>query len=273
MTDRELEGGGMNEGTLLDVDFYGRCLAHMAEARELDFVVANSLPIPYFGDLKRYLASPLRVLTAALNPSDREFPDEKPRFEVAMGLKGPAELEAQLSAYFQRHPYRSWFNSFEPVLNGLEASYGGKMANGDYASTALHVDMCSPIATVPTWSKLSPAQRGKLTRTGRDIFEWLTDELEPHVIVASLGWAHLQEWNADFRTGRRWERLAEHRTTGTGESLRAPLLVQVGSISSRKGRPLMFVNASAADKPFGRFTTERKREAGQKLLARIRGAQ
>jgi hypothetical protein len=262
----------MSGGSLLDANFYSRCLVHLAEVRELDFVVPHSLPIPYFGDLKRYLASPLRVLTAALNPSNREFPDDKPRFEVAMGLQGPAELEAQLSAYFRRHPYRSWFNSFEPVLNGLEASYGGKMANGDYASTALHVDMCSPIATSPTWSKLTTEQRANLTTVGRDIFEWLIDELKPDMIVASLGWGHLETWNADFEAGRRWERLAEHRTAAEGKLLRAPLLVQVGSISSRKGRPLVFVNASAADKPFGRFTTERKLEAGRKLLARLRSA-
>lgn len=263
----------MSEASLLDASFYRRCLAHLAEVQELDFVVRHSLPIPYFGDLKRYLASPLRVLTAALNPSDREFPKDEPRFNVASGLRGPAELETELCAYFRGNPYCSWFSAFEPVLNGLGASYGDKMAGRDYASTALHVDMCSPIATAPTWSRLSAAQRGKLTRTGRDIFEWLADELKPHVIVASIGWAHLQEWNADFQTGRCWERLVEHRTAAKGETLRAPLLVQVGSISSRKGRPLVFVNASAANKPFGRFTTERKHEAGRKLLAWLRSAQ
>ncbi|HEY5793719.1 MAG TPA: hypothetical protein VIU82_01795 [Bosea sp. (in: a-proteobacteria)] len=260
----------MSGESLLDANFYGRCLAHLADVRELDFVVPHSLPIPYFGDLERYLISPLRVLTAALNPSDREFPKDQPRFDVERGLRGPAELEAELSAYFRGNPYRSWFSAFEPVINGLDVSYGGKMAGRDYASTALHVDMCSPIATSPTWSKLSPAQRGKLTRTGREIFEWLADELEPHIIVASLGWAHLQEWNSDFQTGRQWERLAEHRMASNGEPLRAPLLVQVGSISSRKGRPLVFVNASAADKPFGRFTTERKQEVGQMLLKKLR---
>lgn len=181
----------MKERSVLDANFYSRCLAHLADVRELDFVVQHSLPIPYFGDLKGYLESPLRVLTAALNPSNREFPEDRARFDIAKGLRGPAELETELSAYFRRNPYRSWFSAFEPVLNGLGASYGGKMAGRDHASTALHVDMCSPIATAPTWSKLSATQRGKLTRTGREIFESLIDELEPHVIVASIGWAHL----------------------------------------------------------------------------------
>jgi hypothetical protein len=264
----------MSEGSLLDANFYALCLSHLAEVRELDFVVAHSLPIPFFGDLAAYLASPLRVLTAALNPSDREFPLEKtPRFDVAMGLRGPAELEAQLSAYFSRDPYRSWFSAFEPVLNGLEASYGGKMANEVCASTALHVDMCSPIATSPTWSKMTAGQRANLTSIGRDIFEWLINEIEPDIIVASLGWGHLETWNAEFEAGRRWERFAEHRTTASGQPLRAPLLVQVNRITSRRGRPIVFVNASAADKPFGRFTTERKRAVGRDLLRRIRSTQ
>jgi hypothetical protein len=130
---------------LLDPDLYRRCLSHHVEVRKLDFVVSNSLPIPYFGDLAAFLKSPLRVLTAALNPSDQEFLSSAPRFDVAKGQQGSAELEAELSAYFRSNPYRRWFRSFERVLNGLEASYGGVMSDGKYCSTALHVDMCSPI--------------------------------------------------------------------------------------------------------------------------------
>lgn len=255
--------------TQLESNLYDRCLEHLIAVRELDFVVPKSLPIPYFGDLKRYLKSPLRVLTAALNPSNREFPADDPRFDVLKGLRGPAELELELSNYFYRNPYRAWFSAFEPVLNGLEASFGGQMATQEYPSTALHVDMCSPIATAPTWSKLSATQRAKLTITGREIFESLVDGLKPHVIVASLGWSHLQQWNDDFRAGRSWEPLLEHPTTAKGVPLRANLVVQVRAMSSRNGHSFIFVNASAADKPFGRFTTGRKYEAGQKLLERL----
>lgn len=257
--------------SLLEADFYRYCLAHLTEAQEHDFVVRRSLPIPYFGDVKGYLTSPLRVLTAALNPSDREFPSDLPRFDVESGLRGPEGLETELRSYFERNPYRSWFSSFEPVLNGLGASYGGKMTSLEFSSVALHVDMCSPIATSPTWSKLRADQRAQLTGAGRKVFDWLVDLLEPQIIVASLGWAHLQNWNDDFRAGRSWERLEEHSTSAKGTPLRVPLLVQVGRIASRNGRDLVFVNASAADKPFGRFTTERKHMAGQKLLARLRG--
>jgi hypothetical protein len=250
---------------VLDPNFYRRCVTHYAEVRDLDFVVPNSMPIPYFGDLAAFFASPLRVLTAALNPSGREFPASEPRFDVSRGLWGAAELEAELSTYFRRNPYRSWFSSFEPVLNGLEVTSGDKMAHGEYSSTALHVDLCSPIATSPTWSKLTLEQRSELTTTGREIFEWLIDELEPTIIVASLGWGHIEKWHSDFQSGRSWERIVEYRTAAKGAPLRAPLLVQFNTIKSRKGRALVFVNGTAADKPFGRFTTERKLEVGRTL--------
>jgi hypothetical protein len=259
----------MSKISRLDPDFYRHCLRHLAEVGDLEFIVPNSLPIPYFGDLAAYLASPHRVLTAALNPSNREFPDDAPRFDVGSGRQGAAELETQLSAYFSVNPYRQWFSSFEPVLNGLDASYGAIMANGDYPSTALHVDMCSPIATSPTWSKLTAEQRVILTEPGRKIFEWLIDELEPDIIVASLGWGHIEGWHADFQDGRNWEHVVAHGTTAGGAPLRTRLLVQSGAITTKRGRPLLFVNASAANKPFGRFTTDRKFAAGQQLLQQL----
>jgi hypothetical protein len=254
----------MGEGCLIDASIYSDCLRHLAEI-QADFVVKDSIPIPFFGNLSGYLGSPLRVVTAALNPSDREFPPNNPRFHLARGRRGPVDLEAELSAYFDFNPYCPWFRAFEPVLNGLGASYGGKMARQDFASTALHLDMCSPIATCPTWSRLSPSQRAVLTSTGREIFERLVDELEPHIIVASLGWGHLGEWNANFRAGRSWRRIAEYGTEASGAKLKSPLLVQVGRVSSRKERSTPFVNASAANTPFGRFTTARKLETGQML--------
>ena len=266
-------------GVLLDAEIYRCCLAHSHKMRGHDFVVPHSLPIPYFGALADYLASPLRVVTAALNPSGLEFPAADPRFDVAEGLRGPAELEAQLSGYFKRRPYRAWFSAFEPVLNGLGASFGGEMASERHDSTALHLDstalhldMCSPIATSPTWSKLTPTQREILTPSGRAIFERLIDALKPDLIVASLGWKHLPAWNGAFDAGPRWERLVVYKDAASGQPLRTPLVVRVNEVQLCMGLPVAFANASAAEKPFGRFTTERKRSVGQALLAWRHGA-
>ena len=93
----------------------------------------------------------MRVLSVGLNPSLYEFPADSPfrRFPLAEGvtLREPEPYLDALSAYFRTDPYCSWFSAFELMLNGLGASfYEGK------PSTALHTDICSPVATDPTWS-------------------------------------------------------------------------------------------------------------------------
>lgn len=250
----------------LDKSIYDLCLDHHREVADLDFVVRNSLPIPYFGDVVAYIESPLKVLTAALNPSDKEFPDGDPRFDIARGLSGTGHLEAELSAYFRRNPYRAWFRSFEPVLNGLSASYAGKMTDREYRSTVLHLDMCSPIATSPTWSGLAPADRAKLTGEGRKIFERLVDALKPDIIVASLAWRHVEWWHADFQTARSWKAVLTYTTAFNGLPLKRPLLVQASTLKSRGGHRYVFANGTAANTPFGRFHNDRKREAGAALF-------
>ena len=45
--------------------------------KDLDFVIKPSLPVLYFGDIKSYLKSEYKVVTAALNPSDIEFKNSK----------------------------------------------------------------------------------------------------------------------------------------------------------------------------------------------------
>jgi hypothetical protein len=259
--------------SIIEADIYRHCLDHHHEVRSLDFVVQNSLPIPYFGDVAAYAKSPLRVLTAALNPSDKEFPVDNPRFDIARGLSDANELEAELSAYFKRNPYQRWFRSFERVLNGLTASYGDKMANSEYRNIALHVDMCSPIATSPKWSSLSPDRRTKLTASGREVFERLVDALKPDIVIASLSWDHIKDWQPDFQAGRSWKPILTYTTAFDGSPLKTPLLVQTSDLKSRSEHTYLFANGSAANTPFGRFHTNRKREVGSALLSQLGGKQ
>jgi hypothetical protein len=50
------------------------------------FIVRPAIPILFFGDRSRYLASPLRVVTVGLNPSGVEFPNED-RFARFPGVR------------------------------------------------------------------------------------------------------------------------------------------------------------------------------------------
>jgi hypothetical protein len=137
------------------------------------FLVKPSIPILFFGDSNRYFSSQLKVITLGLNPSRIEFPesDRFLRFDSARRvypriLSGDCydEYLQTLNGYFYdppNHPYKPWFNSFEPMLRGLDCSYYGNASN-----TALHTDLCSPLATDPTWSNLSEQATTRLFECG-----------------------------------------------------------------------------------------------------------
>ena len=105
--------------------------------------------------------STLRVLTVGLNPSLQEFPADRPfsRFPLDEGTagRGRDHYLYALSSYFRTDPYRAWFRAFEPLLNGAGASY-----YEGFTSTALHTDICSPVATDPTWKFSHPGQEHEL---------------------------------------------------------------------------------------------------------------
>ena len=115
-----------------------------------NILVNPFMPILYFGDLCEFLVSPLRILTVGLNPSDAEFPVANPFERFPLASVSPALIPKALNEYFSIAPYKQWFNSLEPILTGFDASYYGNKTN-----TAIHTDLLSPIATNPTWSKLS----------------------------------------------------------------------------------------------------------------------
>ncbi|HTS05574.1 MAG TPA: hypothetical protein VMP68_08330 [Candidatus Eisenbacteria bacterium] len=134
--------------------------------KDRDYVVRPAIPVLFFGDSNRYLSSPLKVVTVGLNPASAEFPDAHRfnRFPIMSGLPtGPVQREtsrhlAALDSYFRNNPYKQWFASFEPILTGLGCSFYGGLEN-----MALHTDLCSPIATSPTWARLSPQQQQSLS--------------------------------------------------------------------------------------------------------------
>lgn len=241
------------------------CIKHYEEVRRESFVVQDSMPIPFFGDLAAYSGSQWKIVTAAINPSGKEFPRSGPvRFDVSAGLNNSHALEEQLAEYFKLNPYRRWFSSFERVLNGMGASYGGKMSRSPFATTALHLDMCSPIATSPTWSKLGKEVE-KLVVDGRAIFDRLVAELRPDLIIASVQWGHLQNWHQAFQEGPHWPHVMKYTTKKNGEPSKAKMLVQSHDVLIGN-HECLFVNCSAGVMPLSNFSNERKAEVGMNLL-------
>jgi hypothetical protein len=154
-------------------------------------------PIHWFGDRPAYESSPLRIVTVGLNPSDREFrpddvtpPSKDFRFP---DFDGSSEgLHLALNNYFKRNPYGAWFkSSFGAVLHGFDASFYPGATN-----TALHTDICSPWATIPTWSGLPDEACRELEQEGHAMWKALMLELKPHIMLFSASNGH--ERKVDF---------------------------------------------------------------------------
>ena len=224
--------------------------------------VQLAMPILFFGSLDGYLRSSPRVLTVGLNPSRREFPEDEPfrRFPLAADTCGRAPqwyLEA-IFAYFRTNPYRAWFSSFEHLLRGMDASY-----YGDRTSTALHTDICSPVATDPTWSRLGKVDREALEHDGLPLWHGLVEQLRPQVVVLSIARKYLEHIEFDAMTD--WEVIHCVKRNGDGGLRRRPYTVETRWYNVG-GEPSLFAFGAAARMPFGSLSRGDKQKAGSAIL-------
>lgn len=156
-------------------------------------VVAGSTPVVSFGN-----AGTAKVATLGLNPSRVEFLDRSGReLEVScrrlathrsLGtcnlFDAPQDVVAGVledcNRYFQRNPYRQWFDQLESVLIACGASY--------YDGSACHLDLVQ-WATDPTWGRLRPAKLRKrlLDADGPFSIEQLSNERINVLLVNGMG--------------------------------------------------------------------------------------
>jgi len=190
------------------------------------------------------------VITVGLNPSHVEFPADDPFQRFPGGAGGdPHAYLSSLNGYFRTEPYTKWFNpSFEPMLNGLDCSY-----YGGHSSVALHTDLCSVLATNPTWSKLEPGLRSKLQAKGVELWHDLVRYLSPDVIIISVA-----KKNADliqFPATHGWRSIY----TVKRENPYKVLAKQVRIDSDKRA---LVVFGRAANLPFGTISKATKRKIG-----------
>ena len=224
--------------------------------------VAPAMPILFFGDVDAYRISPLRVLTVGLNPSLHEFPADEPfrRFALAEGAREqePSRCLDAMSAYYRSDPYRGWFSAFEPLLKGLGASYyEGR------ASTALHTDLCSPVATNPMWNGLDKADRVVLEADGRPLWHLLLKELRPQIVALSVAKGHLQ--HIEFVPTTEWRLVHAFVRTASGRPRSRPYEIRARWFGVG-GQRSLFIFGGAAQKPFGLLANSQKQRAGAILL-------
>ncbi|MDQ3692246.1 MAG: hypothetical protein M3464_01280 [Chloroflexota bacterium] len=234
-------------------------------SEDISCVVRPSIPILYFGDSGQYSRSPLKVITVGLNPSWAEFPIDDPfkRFPKAQHvypdiLNGSSNSEylAALNDYFRCDPYMGWFGTLEPLLDGMEAGYRDGRTN-----VALHTDLFSPLATAPTWSKLTQ-ERSILGLAGMRLWHRLVRHLAPDVILVSVAQQHLA--SLDFSPLGCWETI--HKIERAN-----PYRVDAREVEVVPGRKTLIVFGRAAQKPFGMVSTTAKREIGQRVAEYVGG--
>lgn len=150
------------------------------------YIVPNSIPIIWFGNMERYFESQRKIVTIGLNPSKEEF-SEKRFNDISFDdiNKSIKDLKTTLNQYFgppHNNPYKKWFNNGNIALEPMKASYYDN--NPELHDVALHIDIYTAIATDPTWGKLDEEIKKALDNT--DLFQKLLKYLEPDIILVSV---------------------------------------------------------------------------------------
>jgi len=231
-------------------------------------ITQPSIPILFFGNLIKYLESDVKIITVGLNPSHNEFPPASPfsRFLGAEKLDLTSKLSEQevfsylsaLNLYFHFNPYRKWFGSFEPILNGLNASYYPE----NETNTVLHTDLCSPFATDITWSKLNVRYRNVLRLPGIRIWHKLVELLEPNLVLISVSERYLR--TIKFRKNK-WKTHTTIKNKDNGKPRSKPYtVIKAGMRINDKNGYLVW--GKAAQTPFGTLSKNIKKYLGKSLL-------
>ncbi|SDN61050.1 hypothetical protein SAMN04487897_103333 [Paenibacillus sp. yr247] len=245
------------------------CMNHFWRFSKEKCVVQHSIPVLYFGDHDRYLRSPIKVVTAALNPSLNEFPKSNPTQRFGYILEqsshlSEADYRQALNDYFRVDPYSSWFqNGFEKVLAGFGASYYGGIEN-----VPLQTDFCTPIATDPTWGNLG--RRGEdpnyavnarikrdLQREGSRIWHNLIELLQPDIIFSCLN----STCKIEFDIIEKPQPLMDSPQTNSER------VVVYSRMRLKSGKEFISVQGRTISLPFGSLSDKRKHEVGMRARA------
>ena len=234
-----------------------------------NFIVKNSLPVLYFGNLDEYEKSEIKIITVGLNPSNKEF-DESNRFPKWSSER--FNLTEVLNDYFNKNPYTSWFSSYEGILNGLDASYyKGKKHR------AIHTDLCFPLASDPTWSKFvkqNKEEAKKMKKKGEYFFLKLLRILAPDVILISIGQREVEKiFFKRTLIECVCEKLISFNKKKDGTFRKDPYYCYEGKydleLEDKKIKPVRLVYGQGSQTPFGSISSEQKEEIGKKILEKL----
>ena len=222
--------------------------------------IISLMPIHWFGDRQAYSQSSVKIVTVGLNPSILEFKADKtspestcyrfPKYDPT----NASTLAISLNEYFKNNPYTAWFNAFEQILKGMNASYRNRGQN----NVAIHTDFCTPWATDPSWSKLSASEKKRLTCAGIPDWEKLIKELAPDLILFSIPDKYIKLLN--LTSGM--QPLTTYNKTKNGGGRNTPVGINYGDLCGT-----MVVFGKSWNKPFGGIDLTTKFSLGQDIMS------
>jgi hypothetical protein len=123
----------------------------------------------------------------------------------------------------------------------------------------LHTDICSPIATTPTWNDLNGARA--LVGDGFELWRDLIEALAPDVVLVSVAWRHLLRLAPE--RGDTWESLYVIERSN-------PYHVRMRELSIGR-HSVLAVFGRAAQKPFGTVLNRDKPAIGAAIRSAVDG--
>ena len=217
--------------------------------------VKPSIPLLYFGDLEAYRSSRHKIVTVGLNPSCKEFPRDLERFKLSRNNQAYIR---SLNNYFKKEPYDLWFSTYENVLSGLQASY---YPCDSVSSSAVHTDLCTPIATKSKWCEVSKLKRELMVSEGREIWCCLMERLRPDAIICSIAERYLQSLNITDE-----KEILSIELKGDGKPRKKPFALIRYRINFNSRHSCHFFWGQAANTPFGSLLNEDKAKIGESIL-------
>lgn len=251
---------------MISQDLLDRTFNHYEKNKNCELIVNPSLPILYFGNLPEYRESDQKVITVAKNPSSNEFrlrktdpfsfcrfPEWDPRAR---------NLQAVLNAYFQKTPLK-WFSSYRAVLEPMNSSFE---SGTGLPNRVLHTDVCTPLATDPTWTGLPWSVREQLADEGFPIWQSLLEELQPDLILVSIPIQHFRSIFVEETT-----LLIEFSEKKNGAKRKHPYEVLLTHYPMASGKRAKVVFGNPAQTPFGSLSNEQRNEIGRVIHSDVLG--
>jgi len=133
--------------------------------------------------------------------------------------------------------------------------------SNSYFDTAIHTDICSPIATDPIWGDLGQAQQNILLNAGLQIWNELVKDLKPDIMLVSIKQNLFINYIAQHFGNPIYT--VTHNSDGTLRDIPTHIYSQQKILN---GKSTKIIFANSANKPFDKITNIDKLKIGRVII-------